>query len=168
MAKRGSGGYDNPLVEPGDNTKFLSHALMVQAMPPIDYNDPEKVRQRIKEYFALCMQNDMKPSVQGFCMALKIARSTLWAWKTGTYRKGTHEEIIVQAFNTLEALWEDYMQNGKINPMAGVFLGINNYGYKDVKQVSVNPVVIEDRKTVDVAAIEAKYADLPQIEGETE
>ena len=162
--KKSNKGFDNPLVEPGDNTKYLTHALMVRDMPPIDYTDPVQVKQRIDEYFVLCGQNDMKPSVQGFCMALKISRSTLWNWKSGAFRKGTHEEVIVNAFSTLEALWEDYMQNGKINPMAGVFLGINNYGYRDVKQVSVNPVVIESNKTVDVAAIEAKYAELPEIE----
>ena len=33
------------------------------------------------------------------------------------------------------------MLNGKINPMAGVFLGVNNYGYQDVKKVDVAPVL---------------------------
>jgi hypothetical protein len=104
----------------------------------------------------------MKPSVKGFCNALKISRSTLWNWRTGAFRAGTHEEVIVRGYDVLEALWEDYMQNGKINPMAGVFLGVNNFGYRDVKQVNLTPVVDNQNEVADVAAIEAKYAELPE------
>ena len=149
-------------VEPGDNAKFLQHALAIRNMPPIDIADPKEVERRIDWYFNLCVQDDMKPSVKGFLNSLRIAKSTLWNWKMGNYRAGTHEEIIVQAYDVLEALWEDYMQNGKINPMAGVFLGVNNYGYKDVKQVNLTPVVDNKPEVVDIAALEAKYAELPE------
>ena len=149
-------------VEAGDNAKFLQHALTIRNMPPIDISDPKEVERRIDWYFNLCVQDDMKPSVKGFLNSLRIAKSTLWNWKMGNYRAGTHEEIIVQAYDVLEALWEDYMQNGKINPMAGVFLGVNNYGYKDVKQVNLTPVVDTQPETVDIAALEAKYAELPE------
>ena len=148
-------------IEAGDNAKFLQHALTIRNMPPIDIANPKEVERRIDWYFNLCVQDDMKPSVKGFLNSLRIAKSTLWNWKMGNYRAGTHEEIIVQAYDVLEALWEDYMQNGKINPMAGVFLGVNNYGYKDVKQVNLTPVVDNQPETVDIAAIEAKYAELP-------
>ena len=142
--------------EPGDNSRFLAHAMMVRNLPEIDISDPVQVEQRINEYLMLCLENDMKPTVKGFCNALNgISRNTLWNWRNGTYRKGTHEEIVVRAYSLLEEMWENYMQNGKINPMAGVFLGVNNFGYRDVKQVNVTPVV-------DVAAIEAKYAELPE------
>ena len=30
----------------------------------------------------------------------------------------------------MEILWENYMQNGKINPVSGIFLGKNNFGYQ--------------------------------------
>lgn len=149
-------------VEQGDNAKFLTHALTIRNQPPIDLANPVEVERRIDWYFALCIQDDMKPTVKGFCNALRIAKSTLWNWKMGNFRAGTHEEIIVRAYDILEALWEDYMQNGKINPMAGVFLGVNNFGYKDVKQVNLTPVVDSQPEPVDVAAIEAKYAELPE------
>jgi hypothetical protein len=88
----------------------------------------------------------------------------LWTWKTGQFRAGTHEEIIIRAYDLLEEMWENYMQNGKINPMAGVFLGVNNFGYRDVKQVNLTPVVENRDEAVDVATIEAKYAELPDYE----
>ena len=39
----------------------------------------------------------------------------------------------------IEEQWADYMQNGKINPASGIFLGKNWFGYKDVADVVVTP-----------------------------
>lgn len=149
-------------VQPGDNSKFLTHALMVQAMPPIDFSDPQQVEQRIYDYFKLCIDNDMKPSATGFRNAIGVSKQTISSWRSGEYREGTHQEIIVRGYNLLEALWEDYMQNGKINPVAGIFLGKNLWGYRDQQDVVVTPNT--QAETLDVATIEAKYAELPELE----
>ena len=34
---------------------------------------------------------------------------------------------------------EDYMQNGKINPVSGIFLMKNNMGYTDQQEVVLRP-----------------------------
>ena len=162
---RGRGGKNNtpnvqPLdVEPGDNTKFLTHAMKVRALPRIDTSDPVQVEDRINEYLTMCAVDDVKPSVKGFLNALRIAKSTLWEWKQGNYRSGTHQAIIVEAYDLLEALWEDYMLNGKINPVSGIFLGKNNFGYTDKQEYIVTPNT--QTEAADVATIEAKYAELP-------
>ena len=151
-------------VDSGDNSKFLAHAMTIRNMPEIDITDPVVVEQRINDYFNLCLMNDIKPSASGLRMAIGVAKSTISVWRNGKFRAGTHQHIIIQAYNLLEALWEDYMQNGKINPASGIFLGVNNYGYSDVRQVNVTPVQQEEAPTLDVAAIEAKYAELPDGE----
>lgn len=152
-------------TEPGDNAKYLAHAMATMNLPKIDTSDPVQVEERINWYLHHCIDNDMKPTVKGFCNALGIVRNTLWTWRTGQYRKDTHEEIIVKAYDLLEEMWENYMQNGKINPMAGVFLGVNNFGYRDVKQVNVAPVAENHDNALDIETIEAKYAELPDDEG---
>lgn len=164
---RGRGGKNNfPAtqldVESGDNSRFLAHALVTRDLPKIDTSDPIQVKERIDWYFKHCVDNDMKPTVKGFCNALGVAKSTLWTWRNGAFRANTHEEIIVKAYDVLEEMWENYMQNGKINPMAGVFLGVNNFGYRDVKQVNLTPVMETQDEAMDIAAIEAKYAELPE------
>lgn len=149
------------LVEPGDNAKFLRHALTINQWPLIDIADPVQVENRIKEYFALCMNDDIKPSVKGFTNALRVSNSTLWEWKQGNYRAGTHQAIICEAYDILEALWQDYMQNGKINPVSGIFLGKNLFGYADKQEMVVTPNTgVPD--AIDPATIEAKYAELPE------
>jgi hypothetical protein len=152
--------YGQEYVESGANTKFLAHALAVRSLPPIDTSDPVAVENRINEYFVLCAENDIKPSVKGFLNALRVAKSTLWEWKTGGFRSGTHQAIICEAYDVLEALWEDYMMNGKINPVSGIFLGKNNFGYADKQEYVLTPN--QQKEIIDPAIIEAKYAELPE------
>ena len=151
------------LTEPGDNNKFLSHALAVRNMPEIDTSDPVQVKQRIDDYFTLCVMHDIKPSVKGFLNSLRVAKSTLWEWKNGGFRAGTHQQIILEAYDVLEALWEDYMMNGKINPVSGIFLGKNNFGYADKQEVVLTPNQ-QQISAEDVKMISAKYEELPDVD----
>lgn len=148
------------LAEPGDNTNFLAHALAIRNMPAIDTSDPVQVKQRIDDYFVLCVQHDIKPSVKGFLNALRVAKSTLWEWRQGNYRAGTHQQIICEAYDVLEALWEDYMMNGKINPVSGIFLGKNNFGYQDKQEYVLTPNQ-QQITPEDVKLIASKYDELP-------
>lgn len=154
-------GSTTDLTEPGDNNKFLAHAMAVYNLPAIDTKDPVQVKNRIDEYFRLCVQDDMKPTVKGFLNALRVAKSTLWEWRQGNHRAGTHQAIIVEAYDVLEALWEDYMMNGKINPVSGIFLGKNNFGYQDKQEYVLTPNQQQITQE-DVKLIESKYEELPE------
>ena len=138
-------------------------------LPKINLHDEEAVQNRLNEYFNFMIANDMKPSVSGMAMALGIDRRRLWEIKTGnTHGSGVMGgisslpqgvvDLVKKAYQLLESLWEDYMLNGKINPMAGVFLGVNNYGYQDVKKVDIKPVVSNDKDNdYDVEDIRKRY-----------
>ena len=39
----------------------------------------------------------------------------------------------------MEQNWEDYMQQGQINPVTGIFLGKNNYAYQDKTEYVLTP-----------------------------
>ncbi len=164
---RGRGGKNNfpstnQNVEPGDNSRFLRHALTTMNLPPIDISDVNQVRERLQWYFGHCAEDDVKPTVSGFCNALKISRQTLFDWKRGKYRADTHQAVILEMYDLLEELWEHYMQNGKINPVSGIFLGKNNFGYQDKQDIVVTPNA--QNEAVDVTTIEAKYAELPDYD----
>lgn len=167
---RGRGGKNNfptsqPLdLEPGDNSRYLRHALANLNMPPIDISDPKQVEDRLDWYFMHCCDNDMKPTVTGFCNALGISRVTLMTWKNGDYREDTHQAIILKAYRVMEELWENYMLNGKINPVSGIFLGKNQFQYSDKQEYVLTPNT--GVKDIDVTTIEAKYAELPELDDE--
>ena len=58
----------------------------------------------------------------------------------------------------MDVLWENYMQNGKINPVAGIFLGKNNFGYQDKSEYILTPNTRDDS---DYSAEEIKQRYLP-------
>ena len=148
-------------MEPGDNSRYIAHTLAVRSMPKIDHKDPEQVRQRAYDYLTLCAQNDMKPTVNGYANSIGVTRQTLLNWKTGEHREGTHQAVALEFYSMLEELWEDYMQNGKINPVSGIFLAKNLfYGYADKQEFVLTPNAgISD---ADAATIAAKYDELPE------
>ena len=146
----------------GDNTKYLNHALVVSQLPPIDYTDVVQVEQRIFDYFQLCADNDMKPTAAGFCMAIGVSKVTIHNWRNGIYRADTHQAAICKGYDILDALWQDYMMNGKINPVSGIFLGKTLFGYIEKQEVVLTPN--GQTEAVNVKEIEAKYSELPEVE----
>lgn len=134
-------------VEDGDNTKYLTTAMIVMEMGKnrCDLTDYEQTEDRIKQYFALMAERDQKPTITGLSQAFGINPKTLYEIRhnlpTGRGSKdfGYKEsfvpervrELINQAYYVMQNLWEDYMMNGKINPASGIFLGKNFYGMKD-------------------------------------
>lgn len=130
-----------PQTDPGDNTKFLTHALMISKLPKIDTSNPAEVEKRLDEYFQLCAVNDMRPNVPSMALSLGIDRRTLWKWANGE-GQGKNSDIrdtIKRAYSLLNILIEEYMQTGKINPVSGIFLMKNNFGYTDKQEVVVTP-----------------------------
>lgn len=140
----GENGY---LLEEGDNNKFTSMGLWLMNLPKIDVHDPEAVQQRLNDYFGYMASQDAKPTVAGMAMALGLDRRRLWEIKTGNYHTnkwleslpGEVTDSIKKAYSLMEYLWENYMVNGKINPVTGIFLGKNNFGYQDKQEMVLTP-----------------------------
>ena len=126
----------------GENSAYNSHTLRIATLPEIDHRDATAVWNRIAEYFSICQENDMKPSVSGLALAFDVDRKTIWAWANGVDSKTLPAEVrkaIQKAYRMLNAQMEDYMQNGKINPVSGIFLMKNNMGYQDKQEVVLTP-----------------------------
>ena len=124
-------------TEPGENTKYLNHALKLADLPNFDTKDIPLLNQRIIEYFSICAEDDQKPSVAGLALAIGVDRKTVWQW--ANCEKSDRSNSIKRAYRILNLMMEDYMQNGKINPVTGIFLMKNNFGYADKQEVVVTP-----------------------------
>lgn len=141
---------DNGLqVTEGDNAKLMRINMAIFNMPNIDLDNVEEVQQRLSDYFALYEQADMKPTVAGMALCLNgMSRQTLRAiakdLPTGGagYKTALPPEVatsIKKAYDLMENLWEAYMNSGKINPVSGIFLGKNNFGYQDKTEYVLTP-----------------------------
>lgn len=133
--------YLHPQTKKGDNSRFLRNALATYNLPTIDISDAGQVEERITWYFNHCLENDSKPGIAGLCNALGISRMTFFNWQSKvTQGRKEHHELAVRAKGIIEELYEQYMMNGKINPVSGIFLMKNNFaGYYDRQDVVLTP-----------------------------
>ena len=161
-----------PVTDPGDNQKYIGVSLKLFNMTKVDLHKPELVQERLEEYFKIHFDADLKPTVAGMAMALGIDRRRLWEIRAGvpTSNRWVEElptltkDSIKKAYDFMENLWENYMQNGKINPVSGIFLGKNNFGYQDKTEYVVTPNVHND-SDYNAEDIRARYlTDSPTIE----
>jgi len=121
-------------AKPGENTKFILHDMKLMNLPDIDINNPSQVKQRINEYFSICAEDDTKPSVASLALSFHISRHDLFNWLNERSEGIKNQEslrTLKTAYNTINSYYEHMMNNGKINPVAGIFLMKNNMGYKD-------------------------------------
>lgn len=134
-------------TEPGDNAKYLLVSMTLAGLPKVDLRNSEEVQNRLNEFFQIHADNDMKPTVAGMGLALGVDRRRLWEIKNGVPKGGiTPYELptatldaIKRAYEIIENLMENYMQNGKINPVSGIFLMKNNFGYQDKTEMVLTP-----------------------------
>lgn len=146
-------------TKPGDNTKYINHSLKLYDLPKVDMSNTDAVNQRVKEYFQICSDDDMKPSVAGLALALDIDRRRLWEIREGKMGKNPAvSDTLKKTMQLLDLQMVDYMQNGQINPVSGIFLMKNNFGYADKQEVVVTPQSpLGDTK--DTKELEDRYVD---------
>lgn len=150
-------------TEPGENSKYIRHSLVLMNMKPPDMSNAESVMQHISNYFTVCEENDMKPSVEGLALSFGVDRRTVWRWANGVECSHLSEEVrhtIKRAYSLLNNLMVEYMQNGKINPVSGIFLMKNNMGYADQSEIVITPNSPLGSES-NPESVTQKYAELP-------
>ena len=172
-AKEGSA--SNPLtnMEAGDNAKMILSQLEIKeklAKEKVDLKNPDAVYQRIMDYFMMMAEMDKRPTWTGLCIALGYSRDVIinveknlpinrpdhakWAGFTDSGCPDGTRDVIKWAREVMTSLWEDYMQNGKVHPACGIFIGKNFYGMRDVVEnvVTAQSNPIDDYDAEDIAS----------------
>ncbi len=132
-----SGSGSNKALKRVSNTLFLSHAMELANLPPVRWNETKNVSQRAEMYFAICIKNDMRPSIVGLALSFGMSRAAFDDFRSGINDVGATPEafgVIEKAVAVINAQFEDYMLNGLITPVSGIFLLKNDFGYKDTSE----------------------------------
>ena len=123
----------NEAREPvADNRKYIRESLLMWDLPPIDIADPEAVQERGEWYINhYCRENNLRPGVEGLCLAWGISRRTFSGWASGAHRSQTHTQIARRFKTYLESMLVSDMMEGRISPTVGIFFLKAHHGYKD-------------------------------------
>ena len=176
VRKTGKGAIANwrePDVEDGDNANFLSVSMKLFNLPKVDLHNPDEVEDRLNQYFQIYYEADLKPTVAGMAMALGIDRRRLWEISNEVVDRNQDlptltRDLVKKAYFILENQWESYMQQGKINPVSGIFLGKNNFGYRDQQEMVLTPNT-NNEPDYDVEAIKKRLSapDVIIVDGDS-
>lgn len=153
-------------LQPGDNSKAIGIIMQFNDLPVVDLKNPEEVRDRVRQYFQMCFDNDFKPTVSSYAAAMGYDRKSLWALLNKREVGGWENlptltiDYLKRGYDSLEQLWEYYMQNGKINPVSGIFLAKNNFGYVDKTEYTIEP-----KATLNESDLEQKYLTTSDFDG---
>ncbi len=154
-----------PHYEKGDMSRMITDAMNLSSMGDVDMYDPEQVERRVREYLQYTIEHDMKPTVESLALAFNTNRMQLWRWKEGVESNLPERSryAIKKAYSIMNQLLSQTMADGKINPVAAIFLLKNNHAYKDQTDVVVTPNAPYQAKSDD--ELKGRYLeDIPDEE----
>lgn len=129
------GGYMQPYQKNAAVSKEairsrMERILEIGTMPLIDTNDPVAVNDRLNWYFQKCVDDEVYATIAGVACALGVSRQALGKWHRHEVHKPAEVLAMVDAvYNMINMQYEEMMQDGEINPIAGIFLMRNNHNY---------------------------------------
>jgi hypothetical protein len=150
-------------ITPTTNRSSIAFVQEYMSWGPVDLSDPDAMQQRINDYLDLCVKYDTKPLISGLCIVIGSNRQEIMGWSNGANNRLARElspasaSVLQKSLENLEVFWEFAMQNdGYRNPVSGIFIGKNNFAYKDSSETVVRHETAQQGPTR--AQLEAKYA----------
>lgn len=110
-------------------TQIVESMNHLRKLPKVQTD--QELMQRIDYYFSYCIESQCRPGVESLALACGISRIELWRWKNGQNCSKARSEIVQKALQILSASWEQMLERGQINPVSGIFLAKNWFGYAD-------------------------------------
>lgn len=138
--------------------QFLKFAIKLKSLSKIKMEDAVAVKDRTAEYFKLCDSAGLRPTRSGYALALGCTTTKIdWIVNNKSMVDTKTAEIVKDAMQVLEMVWETCMIEGKINPVSGIFIAKNQFGYVDSKEVVVAPK--EEAKGINEDEFQKKYLE---------
>lgn len=147
-------------TEAGQNNRYLVHNLKLMRLEPLTLNDTaEEIESRIYEYFQICADDDMRPTISGLALSLGIDRRRLWEVNAG---KSAHSKdkaaIIRRAYQLITAEIEGMMFSGQCNPIPAIFMLKNHAGFTDRQEIELS-ANRQDEEIQTAEELDRKYRD---------
>jgi len=162
----------------GYNNKLVSFMLAITPTEPLDHNDVEEMERRFMNYLRMCAEWDMKVGNQAAYLAIGINKDLVFEWGNRQLTNPKRTEFVKKVQQICGMYREGLMQDGKVNPVTGIFWQKNYDGMKDQTEMVLTPnspmgeqksaealrqKYLESADIVELPeSIEGSYTELPQ------
>ena len=152
-----------------DKSDMLAVFDGFRRLPPVRKDDVPEINQRLDDYFKICTDNAIIPTVEGMTIVLGVSRQSLWKWENNDYEAGA---IINRAKATINAMLTSATIQGKVNPVYSIWLQKNNFQYSDTQTLQLENIT--DKKPLPASELPKlgewkatqSAKDLPRLEQE--
>ena len=149
----------NPELEEGYNTRRIRFMQAILPTEPLDYNDVDEMERRFAVYLNLCAEWDMKVGNQAAYAAIGINKGLVWDWLNRREANPRRTDFIKKVQTICAMYREGLMEDGKVNPVTGIFWQKNYDGMKDQQEVVLTPNTSPLGETQDAEALKQKYLE---------
>jgi hypothetical protein len=161
---RGSGRKSNfpTATRPVEKSNDVSYAKELFMLPTIDMGDPEAVRDRYFELLELSEKYGRAITIEALSMGFDTTREEIIEvskgekCRLGARLSSESLPIFQKCLNSVAGIWATHMSSGDFKqPVAGIFIGKNNFGYGDVTETVIRHE--SGQQGPSRAELEAKY-----------
>ena len=126
---------------------------------PLDRDDVEEMERRFAFYLEMCAQWDMKVGNMAAYAAIGIDKDDAYEWTNRNMGNPTRTRFIKKVQKVCAMYREGLMEDGKVNPVTGIFWQKNYDGMKDQQEVVLTPNTSPLGEQKDAEALKQKYLD---------
>ena len=134
------------------NVRHIEHAEGLAMMPRLEVWDPESIGQRTIEYLNKCKEDGVRVNLSAYALSLGTTPDGLNDLVADKRLSDETRAAVLKGISMVEAIMIEMMMEQRINPVTGIFLLKNHFGYKDQSEISFKGHIETDKKT-----LQAKY-----------
>jgi hypothetical protein len=124
----------------GYNTKMIQFMMDIAPQMPIDLWDVDAMQERFVRYLEICAERDIKVGNQAAYYAIGISKEIVGDWLRQDPNGRNARTNFIKKVQQICAMYrEGLMQDGKVNPVTGIFWQKNYDGLKDQQETIITP-----------------------------
>lgn len=149
----------NPNLPQGYNTRRIAFMQAILPTEPLDHDDVEEMERRFQNYLVKCAEWDMKIGNQAAYAAIGINKDLVYEWTVRRQTNPRRTEFVKKVQQFCAMYREGLMEDGKVNPVTGIFWQKNYDGMKDQQEVVLTPNASPLGDRTDAEALKQKYLE---------
>lgn len=131
---------NHPDLPDGYNTKMIQFMMEIMPTEKLDVWDVDEMERRFLNYLRVCAERDVKVGNQAAYFAIGIDKDTVRDWiQQDPNMRNQRTRFVKKVKQICGMTRENLMQDGKINPVTGIFWQKNYDGLKDQTETIITP-----------------------------